>query len=140
MSIWILWMILAAVFLVAEIFTAGFFLMWFGIGAAVAGLLALFGVGFGWQLAAFIVVSLFLFIMTRQITAKMVQEQPPGIGADRLLDQEVMVIEEINHLENRGRIRLKGEEWRAESLDHSTIPAGTTVKVVRVSGTRLIVQ
>ncbi len=34
---WWVWMVLAAVFLIAEIFTAGFFLLWFSIGSAVAG-------------------------------------------------------------------------------------------------------
>ena len=38
---WMIWMIFAAVFIVGEMFTAGFFLLWFGIGAGVAGLLAL---------------------------------------------------------------------------------------------------
>ena len=56
-KIWWIWMIIAALFIIGEIFTAGFFLFCFGIGAAVAGVLALLGVSFGWQLAIFVVVS-----------------------------------------------------------------------------------
>ena len=44
-SLWLIWFVIAAFFIIAEIFTAGFFLFWFGIGAAVGGLLALFGAG-----------------------------------------------------------------------------------------------
>jgi inner membrane protein len=139
-SPWIAWMILAAVFFIAEMFTAGFFILWFGIGAAAAGLAALIGLSFGWQLAFFIVVSLVLFILSRQIAAKVVKDQPPGIGADRLVDQEALVIETINSLENKGRVRIRGEEWLAESADHSIIPSDTRVQVVRVSGTRLVVR
>ena len=50
--VWV-WAGLALIFFIAEIFTAGFFLICFGIGAAVAALLALLGVDAIWQLAAF---------------------------------------------------------------------------------------
>lgn len=139
-SIWIGWMILAAIFFIVEIFTAGFFILWFGIGAAAAGLAALIGLGFGWQLTAFIIVSLVLFTLSRKIAAKVVKDQPPGIGADRLIDQEAVVIEEINPPENKGRVRIRAEEWLAESADRSIIPSGTRVLIIRVSGTRLVVR
>lgn len=42
-KIWYIWMIIASLFVVGEIFTAGFFLLWFGIGAAVAGVLGSIG-------------------------------------------------------------------------------------------------
>ena len=38
-QIWWLWFGLAAVFMLGEIFTEGFFLLWFGIGAALSGVL-----------------------------------------------------------------------------------------------------
>lgn len=56
-KIWWLWMLLAAIFIIGEIFTAGFFVLWFGIGAAAAGIMALLGLGAGWQLEIFVVVS-----------------------------------------------------------------------------------
>ena len=55
---WWVWMIIAAFFIVGEIFTAGFFLLCFGIGAAAAGFIALFDLGMVWQLTAFVIVSL----------------------------------------------------------------------------------
>src|SRR5207248_3360742 len=42
--LWIFWAILGAILIVAEIFTTGFVLLWFGIGALAAGLAALLGV------------------------------------------------------------------------------------------------
>jgi len=48
------WFVLAAVLSVAELFTAGFFLLPFGIGAGVAALLNLFGVSLAWQWVAFL--------------------------------------------------------------------------------------
>ncbi len=140
LDIWIVWMILAAFFIIAEIFTAGFFILWFGVGAAAAGGMALLGVGFAWQLLVFIIVSLALFLASRKFAERVTHEQPPGIGADRFLEQECVVLEEIDNTKNTGRVRLKMEEWRAKSEDDSVIPVLSKVKVVRVDGTHLIVK
>ncbi|MEM3568805.1 MAG: NfeD family protein [Candidatus Jordarchaeales archaeon] len=43
-------------------------------------------------------------------------------------------------LNPRGQVLIKGEVWSARSADNSTIPAGSKVKVVRVSGLTLIVE
>ena len=138
-SIWWIWMIIAAFFVVAEIFTAGFFLLWFGVGAAVAGVMALFDLGFGWQLGAFVIVSGTLFIVSRRFADKFTKKQPPGIGADRFIGKEGLVLEEIDNIKNTGRVRLKKEEWRADSVNGEIIPVGKQVEVVRLDGTHLIV-
>ena len=138
-KIWYIWMIIAALFVVGEIFTAGFFLLWFGVGAAVAGILALFGLGFAWQLGAFVLVSGVLFVVSRRFAEKFSKKQPPGIGADRVIGKEGMVLEEINNTNNTGRVRLKTEEWRAESDSGDVIPLGNQVEVIRLEGTHLVV-
>ena len=135
------WMILAALFIVVEIFTAGFFLLWFGIGAAVAGVLALSGIDTIWQILAFVVVSLLLFFSTRTFVRRFTRPQPAGIGADRYAGKQGVVLEEINALRNSGRVQLGSEEWRAESeVDGDTISAGSLVTVVRLNGTKLVVS
>ena len=139
-KIWWIWMIIAALFVVGEIFTAGFFLLWFGVGAAVAGILALLGLSFGWQLDTFAVVSLVLFASSRQFAERFSKKQPPGIGADRFIGKQGIVLEDINNMENVGRVRLDKEEWRADSEAEVIIPAGTQVEVVRLDGTHLVVK
>ena len=42
---WVLWFILGAILVVAEIFTSGFVLLWFGVGALAAALAAFLGLG-----------------------------------------------------------------------------------------------
>jgi len=133
-------MIIAALFVVGEIFTAGFFLLWFGIGAAVAGVLALFGLGFGWQLGAFVLVSGVLFVVSRRFAEKFSKKQPPGIGADRVIGRQGIVLEEIDNAKNIGRVRLKKEEWRAESETGEVIPLDYQVEVIRLDGTHLVVK
>jgi len=140
MNVWWIWMIMAAFFVVAEIFTAGFFLLWFGVGAAVAGVLALLNLGFGWQLGAFVVVSGGLFLASRRFAERFTKKQPPGIGADRFIGKEGLVLEEIDNVKNTGRVRLKKEEWRADSESGENIPAGKRVEVIRLEGTHLVVK
>src|SRR4051794_25448361 len=41
---WILWTVLGAILVVAEIFTSGFVLLWFGIGALVAAFAGIVGI------------------------------------------------------------------------------------------------
>ena len=137
---WILWMIFAAICIVGEIFTMGFFIFWFGIGAAIAGVVALLGGGPVIQWATFIVVSGVLFVLSRKFSEKFTKKQPPGIGADRFIGKEGIVIEEINNDLNTGRVRLKKEEWRADSKTGDIIRVGEKVAVVNMDGTTLIVE
>jgi membrane protein implicated in regulation of membrane protease activity len=140
MEYWMLWLALAAICIVGEIFTAGFFLLWFGIGAAVACVLAVVGVSTGWQWASFIVISGVLFLVSRKFSEKLTKKQPPGIGADRNIGKQGVVLEEINNENSTGRIRLEREEWRAESENNEVISIGEKVIVIRLDGTHLIVE
>ncbi|MEJ2722488.1 MAG: NfeD family protein [bacterium] len=139
-NIWWLWMILAAVFVVGEIFTAAFFLLWFGVGAAVSGFLALMGASAGWQLGVFVVVSLVLVVVSRRFAERVTKRQPPGIGADRFVGNECIVLETVDNSRNTGRVRMGREEWRAESATGAAIAKGAHVRVVRLSGTHLVVD
>ena len=136
---WWIWIIVATVFVVAEILTAGFFLLWFGVGAAVAGVLTLMGLGATWQLAAFVVVSFVLFLFSRRFADRFTKEQPPGIGADRFINKQGVVIEGINTRENKGRVRIDHEEWRAESASGNPIDVGAPITVTSISGTYVTV-
>jgi membrane protein implicated in regulation of membrane protease activity len=137
---WWAWMILAALFIVGEIFTAGFFLLPIGIGAAIAGLIALLGGNTIWQLVVFVIASFILFLVSRRFAQRVTKEQPPGIGADRFVGEECVVLEAINDLNDTGRVRMGKEEWRARSENGENIATGTKVTVVRLSGTHLVVK
>ncbi len=139
-KIWWIWMAIAAFFIITEIFTMGFFLLWFGIGAAIAGILALCGFGVGWQLGSFIVISGILFAVSRKFAERFTKKQPPGIGADRFIQKKGVVTEEIDNIKNTGRVRIGKDEWRADSDTDEVIPAGKTIEVTRVDGTHLVVK
>ena len=136
---WI-WFALAAIFIIIEIFTAGFFILWFGVGAAVAGVLALLGLGPAWQWGAFVVVSAGLFAGSRRFAERFSKKQPPGIGADRFIGRRGVVLEAIDNVESTGRVRFDKEEWRADGDADEVIPEGARVEVVRLEGTHLVVR
>ena len=141
MDVWFwVWAGLAAILIVGEIFTAGFFLLPFGIGAAVAAALAFFDVPLGWQWAAFLVVSTVLLFSLRRFSDRVTHEPPEKMGVDRLIGKRARVIEEIEPGDGAGRVRIAREEWRADSAVDRAIPVGTVVVVERVEGTHLVVR
>ncbi len=139
-EVWQMWMIFAAILIIAEILTAGFFLFWFGIAAAVAGVLALLGFGHTWQWGIFIILSGFLFAASRRFAEKFTKEQPPGIGANRLIGTIGAVFEEIDNMKNTGQVRIKKEEWRADSETGEVIPKESRVIVTGMDGTHVVVK
>ena len=72
---WILWIILGVVLIVAEIFTFGFVLFWFGIGALAAAFAGWLGLGLGGQFLIFAVVSIALTAMSRTIFTSLYQQK-----------------------------------------------------------------
>jgi len=139
-ELWWIWMIVAAVFVVGEIFTAGFFLLWFGIGAAVAGILALIGLNSAWQWSIFVIVSGVLFAISRRFAERFTKKQPLGIGADRIVGTKGVVVERIDNAKNAGRVRIEREEWRAEGDSDEVIPKGVSVKIIGVKGAHVVVR
>lgn len=139
-EIWWLWMLAGAGFVVAEVFTPGFFLFWFGVGSGSAAILAWAGVPAVWQWLGFIVVSGALVIVSKKFAEKFTKQQPAGVGADRMIEKEGIVIEEINNFKGTGLIMVDKEEWQARSETDEIIPSGQKVKVVKMEGVHLIVK
>ncbi len=132
------WTILAVVMLIGEIFTAGFFLLPFGIGAAAAALLAWFEAGSAAQWITFFVVSIISLFYVRRYVHGQEEHEPTPVASNRHLHAKATVLETIDPAAGTGMVRMESEEWRA-TTDGETIESGTPVRVVRISGTRLVV-
>lgn len=138
---WI-WLIATVAFGVGEMAVAGsFFLAPFAIGAGVATVLAFAGVPVGIEWIAFLGVSVASFAALRPLARRLDRDGPVlGIGSHRQVGQTARVIEAIDGEADLGAVMLGAEHWRAESTDGHRIPAGATVSVVQVRGTRLLVR
>ncbi|MDP2183039.1 MAG: NfeD family protein [Actinomycetota bacterium] len=134
------WIVLAAALFIGEIFTAGFFMLPFGIGASAAAVLEFLGVGPVWQWIAFIGVSAIAFMAFRTVVDRLTHEPPVRTGVDRLIGKRGLVIEELVPDSPVGQVRIEREEWRADTPGHQVIPVGTTVVVDSVVGAHLMVH
>jgi membrane protein implicated in regulation of membrane protease activity len=137
---WI-WVAAAVIFTVGEIAVAGsFFLLPFAAGALVAAVVAFVGASVALEWLAFVVISAIGSAIFRPLAKRLDQGPTYAIGANRWVGREAYVLRDIPAEPGAtGLIRLDREEWRAESLMGVPIPAGSTVLVSRVDGTRLVV-
>jgi membrane protein implicated in regulation of membrane protease activity len=136
---WI-WLGAAVLFGIGEMATPGaFFLAPFGIGAVVAAALAFADASLGAQWVAFVGISVAAFVAMRPLAPRLDREGgSDGIGSRRLIGKAGTVLESIepHHL---GLVRVEREECRAESADQTPLPAGSSILVTAVEGTRVIV-
>ncbi|MEO6941016.1 MAG: NfeD family protein [Candidatus Kapaibacterium sp.] len=136
------WGIAAIVFFLLEYPTRGFVLVWFGVGAIVAGLADMLGVNsLEWQALIFLGVSGVLVALTRKLTHKMHPKTPAvRTNMDALMNQIGIVTEAIHNDYGSGRITVLGQDWMARSDGQHEIGVGTKVHVKRFEGAKLIVS
>jgi membrane protein implicated in regulation of membrane protease activity len=135
---WI-WVIGAAALGVGEMLTAGLFMLPFAIGAVAAAILAFANVAVPVQIAVFIGTSI-LSLWGLQRFAWSGREPLHAVGAKRYVDARATVIEPIDRVAGTGRVRLDTEQWRATTALDDVIEVGTEVKVIDVTGARLVVE
>ncbi|MBN2014712.1 MAG: NfeD family protein [Candidatus Altiarchaeota archaeon] len=134
-----IWLVVAIIFFIGEMFTEGFFLTWFGVGGLAAALAAFFGVSDDiTQWIIFLVVSVILLLFTRRFADRITKKAPRDAAIDALIGQKAHVIETIDPEENTGRVRIRKDEWRADAEEK--IPVGEKVEVTGVEGAHVIVK
>ncbi|OFW66829.1 MAG: hypothetical protein A2Z12_00640 [Actinobacteria bacterium RBG_16_68_21] len=132
------WVIAAAVLLVAEMATAGFFMLPFAVGAAGAAVAAFLDASEAVQLGVFLAVSVVALILLQRFVKRGDQKQH-NVGANRFIGQSARVLEAVDPHRGSGQVRMESETWRA-TTEGEPIPEGTTVRVTEVRGTRLVVE
>jgi membrane protein implicated in regulation of membrane protease activity len=142
---WILWAVLGILLVIAEIFTSGFVLLWFGVGALAAGLLAMLGAGLGLQFLAFIVVSSLLTALSRTIFLNYFEHKNEGdrvrLGAASLPGQIGTVVSESRGALNEGAVKVYGSVWTAFPAEgEEPLREGERVVVERLTGASIYVR
>lgn len=136
---WI-WLFLALLFLLIQIFAPGRTFLFLAIGAAVTALLAFLGLVPLWQLIVFVIISavgvLYASLSTRRASG-------PGetvYGIDRVIGKEAIVVVAIDPKTAQGRVRVEREQWPADSESGQPIADGATVQVLAMRGERVLVR
>ena len=134
------WFAAAAILVIVEIATLGLTTIWFAVGALIAGFLAVAKAHLIIQIIAFVLVAALLLFMTRPLAARYLNSQTKKTNADSLIGEICLVTSPINNLKAEGQAVVKGQEWTARSIDGSLIPEGTKVRIVSISGVKLMVE
>jgi membrane protein implicated in regulation of membrane protease activity len=142
---WILWTILGVLLIIAEVFTPGFVLLWFGVGALAAGLASILGVGLPLQFLVFIVVSVALTALSRTIFVNYFTKEgePSGrkFGADSMPGQVGTVVTSSRGALQEGAVKVFGSVWTAYPAEgEDPLEAGERVVVERLQGASIYVR
>ncbi len=142
--VWIIWLVIAVMLIVAEAFTMGFVLLWFGIGAMAAAALSFAGFGFAWQFAAFAIVSVGLTAMSRTIFSKYLvgkDDDSVKMGVDSLPGRIGTVTEASRGALREGAVKVFGSTWTAFPIDDDAeLKDGEKVEIISVEGSSLYVR
>src|SRR6266581_9616932 len=143
---WIFWTVLGAMLIIAEVFTTGFVLLWFGIGALAAALAAFIGVSsLTAQFLIFAIVSIALTAASRTIFVNYFSREKAGgdlkSGVEALPGQIGTVVSSSRGALNEGAVKVYGSTWTAFPIEgEEPLEAGDRVVVERVQGASIYVR
>jgi len=131
------WIVAGLVLAALEMLVPGLVIIWFGVAAVVTGILAIFVHNQYVQFGVFIVLSGLMVVFSQRIARKITHKEPEQVGANRMVGVMGIVVQPIAPPE-LGRVKVNGDEWRAEAK--VAIARGATVRVLNVEGTHLTVD
>ncbi len=134
MEAWTIWVILAVLLGIAEIFTLTAALGLLGGAAVVTAVSAALGLPLPLQFVVFAVTSAAGIGVIRPVAQRhMLRPALERFGTEALVGKQAHVLQEVTG--HGGRVRIDGEEWTARAYDESlVIPAGNTVDVMEIRG------
>ncbi len=133
----IAWLAIIVIFLVFEVITTALTTVWFAIGAALAFIAALLGASFTVQIVIFVISSILLFIGFFPFVRKKLGAKSYSTNVDSLIGKEALITEAIR-FNVVGKASIGGVIWSATSDEE--IEEDTTVKIIKISGNKLIVK
>jgi inner membrane protein len=138
---WWLWIVLGLVLLLGEMLTpGGFYILFFGIGAIIVGILAGFNVvGPVWfQVIVFSCLSLITFWLFRQRLLQSTHHEAPD-EVDTLIGETAVITEEIPS-GGIGKAEMRGTSWNTHNIGEQSLARGQRCRVERVEGLTIYVR
>lgn len=143
---WIVWLILAAIFIGIEVLTPGFFLLWFGIGALAAMILSLLGISsLAAQIITFLIVSVALLIASRTIFERFLPLSSSArslkTNVETMIGQVGTVVEPSRGALHEAAVKVYGSTWTAFPIEgEKPLTEGETVAIERIEGNSIYVR
>lgn len=136
----VIWLAALILFAIMEAATVGLVSIWFAAGSLVALIAAAAGAPIWLQATLFLVVSAGLVALLRPLAAKFITPKKTAMNADRHVGRVCLTTEDIDNLEGTGAVKLDGVIWTARSLEDTKIPAGSTVRIAALQGSKVLVE
>ncbi|MBL8236242.1 MAG: NfeD family protein [Bryobacterales bacterium] len=138
---WWIWLVAAVALLAVEMLTpGGFYFLFFGAGAFVAGLLALAGVeSLIVQALVFLAVSIAAILFFRKPLMARFQPPRPAHSVDSLVGETAILVAAL-HPGEFGQAELRGSNWKVRNTGGLSLPAGQRCIVEQVDGLTLSVR
>ena len=138
---WWIWIVLGLVLLLGEMVTpGGFYILFFGVGAIIVGILAGFNIaGPVWfQVIVFSCLSLISFWLFRQRLLQSTHHDTPD-EIDTLIGETAVITEEIPS-RGIGKAEMRGTSWNAQNIGEQSLARGQRCRVERVEGLTICVR
>lgn len=137
----VFWLVLLIAAIAVEVCSMGLTSIWFAGGALVAILASVLHAPVFVQVILFFLVSMALLVFTRPVAVRYFNRDRVKTNVESMVGRQAVVTGEINNLQGIGQVTVAGQEWSARSVEDSVrIPVGAVVKVVAVSGVKLMVK
>ena len=138
---WYFWLILAGIFVIAEIATVGFLIFWLSLGSLCAMLTSFFTDNIIIQTAVFVVTSVLFIFLIRPLAKKLAKTDNTLVtNAFSIIGKKAIVIKEINPTLGVGQIKIDGQVWTAKSTNEEIISEGTEVLILNIDGVKAVVS
>ena len=134
------WMVAMWVFVIVEVISPNLVSLWFAVGSVAALIAANYSFKIQWQMVIFLIVSLILLSLLRPIYIKYIKVKNIKTNVDALIGEVGFVTADINNVEGKGLVKVKGQIWSARSQDEEIISSGAKIKILKIEGVKLIVK
>lgn len=140
MEVWHIWIIVALVLVIVEIFTSGFAVICLAVGAVGGSIVAACDCSFKIQLLAFAIASFIALLLVRPLLLRFFpKEEKVKTNANAMVGRRGVVCNDIEGVEG-GRVMIDGVDWKARSVDGEDIAQGEKVEIVEIDSIVLIVK
>lgn len=134
---WIFWLVLVIVLSFVEIATVSLVSIWFVASGIVAMILSFFIEDTAIITTIFILLGIFLLVISRPIVNKLRSKDNEKTNLDRIIGESAIVTEDIKKNEV-GEVKVDGKRWSAISKEKCL--KGDTVKILKIDGVKLMVE
>ena len=134
------WIIFIVAMMIIEASTTNLVSIWFAFGALGAILAKALGGGVTPQILTFVILSGLSLAIAWPFIKKYHNGKKEATNADMLIGKTGVITEDITNDKFAGKVNVSGQIWSATSESGEDILEGAKVKIVKITGVKLVVE